>query len=94
MTIYTTLEPCTMCFGTILNARIKKVVYSLEDLYGGATCLKRSHMPERHQIGFPHIIGGLLREETKELFKNFFRATKNSYWSSHPENPLVKTCLA
>lgn len=92
MTIYTTLEPCVMCFGAILNSRIKRVVFALEDPYGGATHFKPNHMPERHQVRFPKIIKGTLREEVRELFREFFRTTKNDFWSSHPENPLVKIC--
>ncbi len=93
MTIYTTLEPCVMCFGAILNSRIKRVVYSLEDPYGGATHFQPAHMPERHRIKFPEITKGILRGEVKILFREFFITTQDEYWSGHPENPLVRVCL-
>lgn len=93
MIIYTTLEPCVMRFGAILNSRIKRVVYALEDPYGGAAYFQPMYMPERHQVKFPEVTKEILREESRKLFQEFFRTTKNDYWSSHPENPLVKICL-
>lgn len=93
MTIYTTLEPCVMCFGAILNSRIKRVVFALEDPYGGATHFQAVNMPERHKIKFPEITKGILRQEAKLLFQEFFKTTKSDYWSSHPENPLVRICF-
>ena len=92
MTIYTTLEPCIMCFGAILHTSIGRAVYALEDPYGGATCLTSSVMPPRHKIKYPLITRGILREEVMILFKEFFLITKHPFWQSR-ENPLVKLCL-
>lgn len=93
MTVYTTLEPCVMCFGTILNSKIGRVVYALRDPYGGATHFHPNHMPERHKMDFPEIVGGIMEGEVKEIFKNFFLNTKNDFWKNHPENPLVSQCM-
>ena len=92
MTIYTTLEPCVMCFGALLNSRIGRIVYALEDPYGGATHFKSTDMPLRNQSEFPLVVGGVLRSEVCDVFREYFRTTKSEYWSSHPENPLVKIC--
>lgn len=94
MTIYTTLEPCMMCFGTILHSKIGRVVYALEDPYGGATHLKSEHLPLRHRTRLPEITGGVMRKEVKGLFRGYFKNTKNKFWITHRENPLVKVCDA
>lgn len=92
MTLYTTLEPCAMCFGAILNSRIGKLVYALEDPYGGAAQMQPVYFPIRHQVEFPKITSSVLREEAKALFKEFFQTTKDPYWSRHPDNLLVRIC--
>jgi len=93
LTLYTTLEPCAMCFGAVLNTRIARVVYALEDPYGGMTAFPREELPLRHQNEFPDIQKGIYRDASRELFKHFFQTTENSFWSTHPENPLVQLCL-
>ncbi|MDE1970899.1 MAG: nucleoside deaminase [Patescibacteria group bacterium] len=93
MTLYTTLEPCIMCFGAILNSRIGRIVYALEDPYGGAASLKPHHLPVRHHAQFPVIERGVLRENARALFQIFFQTTKHKFWNNHSENPLVRTCL-
>lgn len=45
MTLYTTLEPCMMCLGTILVHRIGRIVYGSKDIHGGALCVF-GHMPK------------------------------------------------
>jgi len=92
MTVYTTLEPCLMCFGAILNARLDRIVYALEDPYGGGTRLSREHMPPRHREVFPAITAGVLRDEAAAVFREFFRTTKSRFWSN-PDNPLVRVCV-
>lgn len=92
MTIYTTLEPCIMCFGTIIHLRLERVVFSLEDPYGGRICIRPALEAPRYQIKCPAIVGGILREDVRDLFAEFFRVTENAFWKN-PENPLVKSCL-
>ena len=71
-TLYVTLEPCAMCAGAILNARIPRVVYGARDeKYGavGSVCdlfsMKFNHHPQVEQ--------GLCQEEAAELLQDFFR---------------------
>ncbi|MPW27107.1 hypothetical protein GC105_15095 [Alkalibaculum sp. M08DMB] len=70
-TLYVTLEPCIMCMGAILNARITKLVYGSGDNSKGAvesqTDLFRSPLFQNIEI-YP----GILEEESKKLLKNFF----------------------
>ncbi len=72
-TIYITLEPCLMCLGAIIQARISKVVYSLnEPKFGSIVSIgntlkdyKLNHTIEVHQ--------GLMEDEVSELMKSFFQ---------------------
>ncbi len=93
MTIYTTLEPCIMCFGTLLNCRIGTIVYSVEDSFGGISYLPHELLPQRHRGEHPKIIKGILREEARSVFREFFLGTKQKFWKDR-NNPLVKLCLA
>lgn len=93
MTIYTTLEPCIMCFGTLLNCRIGGIVFAVQDTYGGISYIPKDMVPPRHRDELPEITGGILREEARKLFKQFFLATNQKFWQDK-KNPLVKVCLA
>jgi len=93
LVLYTTLEPCIMCFGAILNCRIGRVVYALEDPYGGATELDRKKMPPRHQIKYPDITKGVLREDSRQIFREYFQTTDNDFWKNNLENPFFKLCM-
>jgi len=92
MTVYTTLEPCMMCFGLMLNVRVTRVVYALEDAYGGALfSFRPDDFPPRHKRDFPSITSGVLREETRALFKEYFEQQPSDFWKDS-ENPLVALC--
>ncbi|MBS4026559.1 MAG: tRNA adenosine(34) deaminase TadA [Clostridia bacterium] len=72
-TLYVTLEPCCMCAGAIIHARIDTVVFGASDLKGGAcgTCfnlLQESLL--NHQV---EVIAGVMEEECKQILKGFFR---------------------
>ena len=60
--LYTTLEPCGMCAGAIINSRISKLVFGAYDLNKGA-CGKENQV---------EIIGGILEIEASKLLKDFF----------------------
>ena len=71
-TLYVTLEPCPMCAGAIINARVKRVVYGAPDrkagCCGGVTDLFRE--PFNHH---PEVTGGVLAEESAALLTSFFK---------------------
>jgi tRNA(adenine34) deaminase len=69
--MYVTLEPCPMCAGAIINARIKRVVYGCKDNRAGAfgTLLNLNSYPFNHK---PEIVGGVCEEEAAELMRRFF----------------------
>ena len=72
-TLYVTVEPCAMCLGAILLARVPRVVFGAQDPKAGAcgSVLDFTHEPRlNHQV---EIIGGLLEEESQALLRQFFR---------------------
>lgn len=76
MTLYVTLEPCTMCAGAIANARVSRVVYGASDPKGGAieNGVRFFDQPTCHHR--PEVTGGVFAEESAELLKSFFRARR------------------
>jgi len=74
--LYTTLEPCLMCFGALTLSRIKKVVYGAPDLRHGA-CGGCYHLQEKkHPIHNIELKAGVLEEESKALLRNFFKKVR------------------
>jgi tRNA(adenine34) deaminase len=75
-TLYVTLEPCPMCMGACLNARVKRVVYGAFEPKAGAC---GSVVDLRAPNGFNHAVevtSGVLGAESGELLKSFFRALR------------------
>lgn len=71
-TLYVTMEPCAMCAGAIVNARIPRVVYGTQDLRFGAfgSCFDLARIPLNHT---PRIEGGVLAEEARALLQAYFK---------------------
>ena len=70
--VYSTLEPCLMCAGALVHARIKKLFYSASDPKSGVIENNGSLMQSEflnHQISYE---GGILKEESSKILKNFF----------------------
>jgi tRNA(adenine34) deaminase len=75
-TLYVTLEPCVMCAGAIIQARIARVVYGADDPKGGAahSCFQvLSHDRLNHRV---EVTGGVMVEETGAVLQNFFIARR------------------
>jgi tRNA(adenine34) deaminase len=71
--LYVTIEPCAMCAGAMIWARIKEVVYGAPDTKAGACCsvINIANAPHfNHRI---QITGGILESECRALMQNFFR---------------------
>ena len=74
-TLYVTLEPCPMCAGAIINARIPRVVYGAGDPKAGAcgsVCSLFSMAFNHH----PQVESGVMEEEAAALLRDFFRALR------------------
>lgn len=74
-TLYVTLEPCPMCAGAILNARIGRVVFGAQDLRAGAlgTVLNVNEVAYFHHA---EVMGGVLGDECRELLSNYFKGKR------------------
>jgi len=71
-TLYVTLEPCPMCAGAIINARVDRVVYGARDEAMGAC----GGVIDLFMEDFPHhpaVQGGVLAEECRAVLSDFFR---------------------
>lgn len=74
-TLYVTLEPCPMCAGAIVNARIRRVVYGAPDPRAGAmeSILRIGDLPLNHRF---EQVGGVRRDECAGLLRDFFAALR------------------
>ena len=74
--LYVTLEPCIMCSGAIVNARIKNVYYGARDPKAGAVDSLYHLLGDQrlnHQV---HVESGILGEECSQMLKDFFRTVR------------------
>lgn len=83
LTLYVTLEPCTMCAAAIANARLDRVVYGTADIKGGAVDngVRFFEQPSCHHK--PEVLGGVLAEDCSQILKDFFRARRKKPKKSH-----------
>lgn len=72
-TLYVTLEPCAMCAGAIVLARVPRVVFAAPDPKAGAAGSVLDVLGEARLNHRPEVIGGVLAEEAAELLRGFFR---------------------
>jgi tRNA(adenine34) deaminase len=76
-TLYVTVEPCLMCVGAIVQARVATVVYGVRDPKGGAvrSLLDPNTMPLNHRF---ESVEGVLAEDCRALLQEFFRSRRES----------------
>ena len=75
--IYVTIEPCTMCVGALIHARIAKLIFGAREPKSGAASSANDIL---RQNSFNHrfkILEGILEDECSELMRNFFKARRN-----------------
>ncbi len=71
-TFYVTLEPCTMCTGALLQARVNRLVFGAFDEKAGV-CGSLYNLPEDERFNHHlQVISGVLAAESRELLQNFF----------------------
>jgi tRNA(adenine34) deaminase len=75
-TVYVTLEPCAMCAGAIVLARIRRVVYGAADPKAGAAGSVLDVLGEPRLNHRPHVEGGLLAADSAALLATFFAARR------------------
>jgi len=77
-TLYSTVEPCMMCAGTIVQARIKTVVYGAKDFKAGCGGTLYNLLNDdrfNHQC---EVISGVLEDECQEILSRFFKELRKS----------------
>jgi tRNA(adenine34) deaminase len=74
-TLYVTLEPCLMCVGAIVHARVSTLVYGAADLKGGAvhSILRVDELGLNHSFD---VVDGVLADDCGQLLVDFFRARR------------------
>jgi tRNA(adenine34) deaminase len=75
-TIYVTLEPCAMCAGAIVLARVRRVVFGADDPKAGACGSVLDVLADTRLNHRPEVLAGPLREECGELLRSFFAARR------------------
>jgi tRNA(adenine34) deaminase len=74
-TLYVTLEPCVMCVGALMHARIQRLVYGAYDQKAGAVVSRCniSELPSNHKID---CLGGVFAQQCAKLLQDFFRVRR------------------
>ncbi len=77
-TLYVTLEPCPMCAGAIINARVDRVVYGADDPKAGScgSLVNLFHLPYNHT---PVVERGVLEEDCAAILKEFFKKLRKNH---------------
>ena len=75
--LYVTLEPCPMCTGAIINARMKRLIYGARDPKAGSagSVINLFEMPYNHK---PEVIAGVMEEESRALLQSFFKKLREN----------------
>ena len=72
-TIYVTVEPCIMCAGALIQARVDRIVYGTEDFKGGAFGSSINILDAKNINHHPEVVGGILKEECSKIIKDYFK---------------------
>ena len=86
-TLYVTVEPCLMCVGAIVHARIREVVYGAAEPKGGAlvSAVRGLELPGlNHRFA---VTGGVLEEECRRLIQRFFQERRQAARDATPSAP-------
>jgi tRNA(adenine34) deaminase len=81
-TLYVTLEPCIMCAGAILQARVGRLVFGNEDPKGGAVSSLYSLLEDRRLNHRVEVTSGVLQDECRELLQRFFRERRKDIFTT------------
>jgi len=74
--LYVTIEPCIMCVGAIIQARVRRLVFGAPDPKAGA-CVSLYRLPEDSRLNHRlEVVGGVREAECRELLQEFFKARR------------------
>lgn len=77
-TLYVTLEPCAMCVGAILHARVARLVFGAYDPLAGAVVSRHVLLDEARNHQPPEWAGGVLADPCRNVLRDFFQARRAS----------------
>ena len=74
--LYVTLEPCIMCLGGLIQARVSKLIYACDDSRVGAFSREKLHKNKNinHNLG---VTAGVIADKCSKLLKDFFKQRRN-----------------
>ena len=76
-TLYATIEPCVMCCGAALHARVARVVYGASDPKAGAAASLYRLLDDRRSNHRADVVGGVLGDESAALLRRFFETRRS-----------------
>jgi len=79
LTVFSTLEPCLMCYAALILNDIRHIVYAYEDVMGGGTSLNLKRLNPFYQDMKISVVPSILRQESLMLFKKFFSDPESDY---------------
>lgn len=79
VTIYSTMEPCLMCYSTMIVNGVRSVVYGYEDVMGGGTNLPLQLLSPLYSSLKMSVVPNVMRLESLQLFQQFFSSGRNDY---------------
>lgn len=83
-TLYCTLEPCPMCAGAMIHSRLKRLVWGAPDFRCGANGSWVNILDAGHPIHQPLVTSGVLKDESAELMRSFFKQRREGLQSNGP----------
>lgn len=80
VTVYATMEPCLMCFSSLILNGLRRIVYAYEDVMGGGTNLPLAMLKPLYAAMEISVIPAVRRGDSLALFRRFFSNPQNQYW--------------
>ena len=77
--LFSTLEPCLMCFGALMISAIGQIIFAYEDAMGGGTRCDLTKLPPLYKENQISVIPSILRQKSLQLLKAFFANPANTY---------------
>ncbi len=80
--LYVTIEPCIMCMGAIIHARIKRVVFGAKDAKWGAVNSLYTMADDKRLNHHPEIRSGVCEDKAIKIIKDFFKVRRSKEWET------------
>ncbi|MFC0180601.1 tRNA adenosine(34) deaminase TadA [Thorsellia kenyensis] len=87
-TLYVTLEPCIMCAGTLIHARVKRVVFGAYDMKTGAAGSFIDIFTQENLNHYIEVQGGVLQAQCQQLLSDFFKRRRKERKAEKQERTL------